>query len=180
MIHILVSLALLHLALLFATAGISKALAPDGFAQLIRSHGVIPPSASKAVALATIGIEIGLGIWLIGGVQYRLATSVALVMLTAFFVYHLALKRTAPSDTDCGCMGTAGYKSSTAGLVMNIVVAGSLALTGSGNHYDPRVAIFLASLAIVVLALAFRRNVHRWSRSIGSVGSHSAIGPELR
>ncbi len=98
---------LLGLVLLFAAW--AKALDPVGFAEQVRAEGLDGLLGAGGVALAALGLEVGLGLLLLLGVR-RLWVLVPAAILVVFFLfltgraYGRDLRGLAPAE-GCGCFG---------------------------------------------------------------------------
>lgn len=89
-------------AAIFLWSGLSKALAPERFADTVEAFGLLPPQQSMSVALLLIGAELIAGYGLLLEKKGAL-TAISLMMLLFIWVLgygiHLGL------DIDCGCFG---------------------------------------------------------------------------
>lgn len=156
----LLSVALIHLGLLFSVAGLTKSFSPRAFAQLLGQHGLIPKRLCLLTAWSMFTGEIFLGIWLVSGIEYRIATACASLLLAAFVLYRVGLKAFGPDDASCGCLGNSNLVGpEAAGVVLNLFVALTVTVIGaSSNRYSMPASVLLAALLIVgLMALAARQ-----------------------
>jgi uncharacterized membrane protein YphA (DoxX/SURF4 family) len=161
---IVVTIVLLHLGLLFAVAGVSKALSITLFTHQIEAHDIIPAALRIPLVYFIVTFEIVLGIWLMTGLFYRLAAGLAVALLSSFLLYHALLRRVG-SGTECGCMGEPSQRDSTiaspAGILLNALAALTLAVLGSDQRhvYGWRFAVAMTGAALALRLFISWRNV---------------------
>ena len=118
---------------LFVYASVHKIIDPVDFSMSIRNYMIVPASWSNILALTLPWIEIGVGGFLILGVQTRpsalLTTGLLGVFLGAvIYAYSIGL------DIDCGCFSSAASSTGRVGIY----------------HLVRDSSLFLISLFIVV------------------------------
>lgn len=157
MANILLALCLVHLSVLMSVAGLSKSLAPSAFSDLLNDHGLIPRHRTLLVARGVIASEFVLGLWLISGIQYRIAAAATAGLLALFLLYRVALRVLGPKEASCGCLGNSSTADAV-GVVLNLGIALTVFALGVGpNLYETTPSILLAIVWIVgILSLIAR------------------------
>lgn len=150
------------LGLVLLVAAYAKALDPESFARQIHADGLDLALPAAAVALAAIGLEVGLGAALVLGVR-RLWVLLPAVALVAFFLaltgraYWQSAHGTLPEGAGCGCFGNLVERSPAEAFwqdVALLVPALGLAFLGrarDGKAPRVRLALALAATAAAVL-----------------------------
>jgi uncharacterized membrane protein YphA (DoxX/SURF4 family) len=130
-------------------AAYAKALDPAAFARQIHLDGLDFALPAAAVALAAIGLEVGLGLALVLGLR-RLWVLLPAVALVAFFLlltgraYWQSAHGTLPEDAGCGCFGNLVERSPAEAFWQDLALlapALGLAFLGrgrAGNGADDR------------------------------------------
>lgn len=116
-------------------AGLSKVADPEGFAQAVARHGIVPPSLAPFVALTLPPVEVAVGLFLLVGFMTRWAALRAVVLLVAFsLAMCIALARGA--SFECGCLGIiAEERIGLLTLTRNaLLTACALLVFGQGDH----------------------------------------------
>jgi hypothetical protein len=88
--------------LIFIWSGVVKLAAPQTFAAVIQTYGLIPEAASFPAALGLATTEAAAGIGLLFDVQASLGTITGLAVL---FIMVLGYGIYLGLDVDCGCFG---------------------------------------------------------------------------
>lgn len=91
-------------AVLLVTA-IAKLLDNRGFAEVIATYRVLPHWALLPSALALSLTELGLGVWLVGGVRLSLAALLATALHVVYFGWSSVALLRGLNIPDCGCFG---------------------------------------------------------------------------
>jgi uncharacterized membrane protein YphA (DoxX/SURF4 family) len=150
------------LGLVLLVAAWAKALDPQGFADQVRAEGLAGLLPSGAVALAAIGLEVGLGAALVLGVR-RLWVLLPAVALVAFFLfltgraYWKSAHGEAAADAGCGCFGNLVQRSPAEAFWEDLaLLVPALALAFAGRETRPaapraRTALALAATAGALL-----------------------------
>src|SRR5579884_1584342 len=99
-------LILVHLGLLLGVAGAVKAADLGAFTAQLSAHELVPARLVRLAAFTTPAAEVSVGLWLLSGIQPRLALLSGTSLLGVFLVYRL-LMRLARVRTPCGCFGSA-------------------------------------------------------------------------
>lgn len=111
---------------IFIYASAHKIFYPLDFAVAIRNYGILPSSWSNLVALTLPWVELGVGAFLILGIETRPSALITTGLLGVFFgaliyVFHIGL------DIDCGCFSSSASSAGRVG-VYHLVRDGSLLL----------------------------------------------------
>lgn len=143
---------LVTVALLLA-GGAAKVVRPAFTARAMRDMGLpVPPTVVRAGALVELAVAAGA---LVGGGR-PLAALVA-ASYAGFAVFVLAALRRGVPLASCGCFGAGDTPPTVVHLVLNVaaaVVAGAVALTGSGAGGLAEIADLEGSLLLRVAFLA--------------------------
>lgn len=87
---------------IFIWSGLSKLMAPEGFAAIIQAYGLIPEANALSAAVGLSILETAAGMGLVMDVQWSLPVITGqLVFFMAILGYGLWLGL----DVDCGCFG---------------------------------------------------------------------------
>ncbi|MFC1834716.1 MauE/DoxX family redox-associated membrane protein [Thermodesulfobacteriota bacterium] len=119
---------------LFVYASIHKIMDPGSFAESVRNYMILPPSWSNLVALTLPWIELGVGAFLILGIQTRPSALITTFLLGVFLctvVYAFSIGL----DVDCGCFSSGQSSEGRIGFY----------------HLVRDTALFLISLCILFL-----------------------------
>jgi uncharacterized membrane protein YphA (DoxX/SURF4 family) len=146
------------LGLVLLVAAWAKALDPRGFADQIRAEGLAGLLPAGAVALAAIGLEVGLGAALVLGVR-RLWVLLPAVALVAFFLfltgraYWKSAHGEAAADAGCGCFGNLVQRSPAEAFWEDLaLLVPALALAFAGRETRPAIPRARTALALAVTA----------------------------
>lgn len=94
------------LGLLILASGVGKALDIDGFAAVLATYELgLSTQALLPLASVVCVVELGLGIWLLGGVAVRAAAIAAAMLNFAYFVLLGTALLRGLDLPNCGCFG---------------------------------------------------------------------------
>ena len=100
---------------LFIYASLNKIMDPASFATSVRNYMIVPPAWSNMIALTLPWIEIGVGLFLVFGIQTKPSALLATAMMGTFlgaiiYAYFIGL------DIDCGCFSSAQHSEGRIGV----------------------------------------------------------------
>jgi uncharacterized membrane protein YphA (DoxX/SURF4 family) len=101
------TVARLVLAAVWLTAGVLKAVDPDGTYVAVRAYDVLPRAAVAVVGGVLPWLEIAVGLLLLVGVATRVAAAVSAALLVVF-VLGVVQAWARGLSIDCGCFGGGG------------------------------------------------------------------------
>jgi putative oxidoreductase len=125
---------------LFVYASIHRIFDPASFAASIRNYQVLPPEWSNMVAVTLPWIEIGVGVFLITGIQTR-ASSLLTTGMLAVFLAAIIRAYVIGLDIDCGCFSAATTSSGRIGplTIMRdslILLSSAVVLFGDSGDFS--------------------------------------------
>jgi uncharacterized membrane protein YphA (DoxX/SURF4 family) len=123
------SLALLLLAVVFATAAVGKLRDLTGFVGVVEQYALLPPALVRPFAYALPVVELAAVLGLLLSLSRPLAAAVLIVLLLAFaaaMAFNLARGR---SEIDCGCFIGGQKQRISWALVARNLVLGAFGLT---------------------------------------------------
>lgn len=171
-VRILLVLALVHLGLLFAVAGLTKGLSASSFRSQLLDHHLLPTWSYSAVAWGLPGVEFSVGLMLLSGFEPRFSAAVATIMLCLFVAYRLALIRGGSSGDQppCACFGNVqftrelGSRAELVGVGVNLAIAATATALAAGEFaYSPMVSVVSTSVAVAsfVVVVLLRASVRK-------------------
>jgi hypothetical protein len=165
---VIVTLALVHLGIVFTVAGTLKLVEREAFGESLRLHGLLSPVGIRAAGRGLPPFEILLGAWLLSGAASRAAVLVAVSVFGIFLIYRAGVYRVRRSDIPCGCYGAAraaasvGAAAEVSSLIVNAGVALAVFAVAPDRSflYGGRAALTVVVLVFVALcsALGWRRH----------------------
>ena len=116
---------LLATAAVFLFSAITKLIAFDPFVWNIMDAGIANMTVAGTIARLFIGLEILLGLFLLGHVYLRSFTYPAVIALLTVFTVYLFLLIGRQGDTgDCGCFGETWAMKPSQAILKNLVMIG--------------------------------------------------------
>ena len=143
-------------------AAYAKVLDPAAFAEQIELEGLAKLGPAAVLALAAIGLEVGLGVALVWGVRrpwvlYPAAALVVLFLLLTGRAYWDDLRGLEPRVASCGCFGNLLERSAAEAFWQDLLIlAPLLGLAFLGRPRGPQRGLpILASAAAALGAVLF-------------------------
>lgn len=95
----------LTIGVVFAAAGISKAISARSFVKIVRDYAILPTSLTIPVAGLVVGAEVAVGFALLSGVVVWFAIPLAFLLVTSFAV-AVSVNLLRDRKIACGCFGS--------------------------------------------------------------------------
>jgi hypothetical protein len=122
-------------------AAVSKLGLFPSFVKTLTNFRVVPQRCAAPTALAVLLAEFTTGVFLVGGLQTRLASYSAIALLTCFTIAILTNLVRRQFDLECGCFGR--WKKDRIGWHLLLRNTGLLGLTALSNlNTDARIHFF--------------------------------------
>ena len=133
---VIASLTRLVVGVFFLMAAGAKVVLSDGhgagvtyglstFAAVIASHHIIPSGASYATAVASVALEVALGLWLLSHRHSRWAAIFTIAFMGVFCLYLIAAYLRV-GDAPCGCLGKLMSSKLTDAILRNAALSAML------------------------------------------------------